>query len=348
MKVYKYRGVESDIFQRDLNTFQNNQFFASKFEMLNDPFEANFNEIISTTLDLLKNIFSVDAEKVKRHLKELLDLKQKIGILSLSKNCYSEQMWAYYASSNRGYCIEYDFEKLKDNTQNFDYSSELEIQYSDTIPTLSIDDMKSNLMLSKMYGTKKKGWIHEDEIRLIFDNSSLKNHHESAITGIYFGYQSSDDSIESFKEIFKNRNVKFYRIYPDKQKNNLNSTLFYETTKQNKFDLKKFNFEVLEYQNNSVVENYYIYLKDILTEDELKEFVLAFREEKCYKPSNINIFNTSDISNLIGIYPLKGKDYIQYADAFIALADFSCEDFLFMYPYKDFRYKEVKAELENK
>lgn len=346
MKVYKYRGIESDIIDRDISTFQKNQFFAPKFEMLNDPFEANFNEIISNTFDLIKNIFSADADKLKKQLREVIELKHKLGILSLSKTCYSEQMWAYYASSNRGYCIEYDLDKLKDKTKNFDFSSELEIIYSDEIPTLNIEDIKDNLMFKKMYGVKKRNWQHEEEIRLIFDNSSIKDHHESAMTGIYFGCQCNDSTIELFKEKFSNRDINFYKITPNKQKNIFESIVIYECRRHRKFQIAKYDFEILKYQDNSVVENYYLYLKEKLSKEELREFVSAFREEYCYKPSNLNIFDTPEISDLIGIYPLKGKEYIRYADSYIALADFSTEDFLFEYPFKDFYYKEVVKELE--
>lgn len=350
MKVYKYRGIENDKLERDISAFQNNQFFAPKFEMLSDPFEANFNENISNTLDLVKNVFSVDSDKAKQQLQEIIELKHKLGILSLSKTCYSEQMWDYYASWNRGYCIEYDFHKLKDKTKNFDFSSELEITYTDDIPTLNIEDLKGNLMIKKMYGVKKKNYIHEEEIRLIFDNSSLKSHHESAITGIYFGYQTDDKIIQLFKEKFSNRDLKFYKIYPNKKTNNLESKIIFESKRQRKFQIKKYEFEILKHQDNSVVENYYICLKNYLTSDELREFVLAFREEYCYKPSNLNIFDTSDILDLIDVYPLKGERYVRYADSFIASADFngSNEDLVLEYPLKGSYYKKVKAELEQK
>lgn len=59
----------------------------------------------------------------------------------------------------------------------------------------------------------------------------------------------------------------------------------------------------------------------------------------------MNIFNSSDISNLIGVYPLRGKEYIRYADAFIALAGSESEDSIFEYPYKDFFYKQQLEEL---
>lgn len=341
MKVYKYRGIEKDVFARDLKTFQNNQFFAPKFEVLNDPFEANFKEIISNTLDIVNNIFSIDAQKLKDQLKEVVDYKHKLGILSLSKTCLSEQMWAYYASSNKGYCIEYDLEKLKDKTQNFDFLSQLDIKYSNEIPTIGFEDLKNSQMISKMFGVKKENWRHEKEIRLIFNNSSLKSHHESAITGVCFGCHATEDNIEIFKDAFENRNIKFYKISVNKEKNRLESHCFYESIKEVKCNIDKFKFNILKHNDNTVVENYYIYLEDTPSENDLNEFASAFREKYCYKPSNLNIFNTPDVVDLIDIYPLEGKDYIRYADAFIALADFSSEDHIWNYPFKDFYYKEL-------
>ncbi|HXD93598.1 MAG TPA: DUF2971 domain-containing protein [Bacteroidia bacterium] len=346
MKVYKYRGVEIDIFNRDLDAFKKNKFFAPKFEILNDLFEANFNEIISSTVDILSDAFSIDSKELKEQIQKVVESKHKLGIFSLSKAWDIEQMWAHYASSNRGYCIEYEADKLKDKTKNFDFSEELEVTYSDEIQTLTVEDLKNRLMTQKMYGVKKKKWEYEDEIRLIFDNysfdkSSLKNHHESAITGVYFGYKAEDSLIDTFKEAFKNRDVNFYRITVNRQKNCLENNLIFESKKLRKFDINKFNVEILKYQNNSVVENYFIYLKDSLTSEELKEFISAFRDKFCYKPCNLNVFDTSKISELIGVYPLKGRDYIQYADACIAAAEFSTEEFISDYPYKDFYYKEL-------
>ena len=48
-------------------------------------------------------------------------------------------------------------------------------------------------MSTNVFGVKKENWKHEEEIRLIFNNSSLKSHHESAITGVYFGCHATED-----------------------------------------------------------------------------------------------------------------------------------------------------------
>jgi len=39
-------------------------------------------------------------------------MSKKIGIFSLSKKYDDELLWAHYANSHKGFCIEYDLEIL--------------------------------------------------------------------------------------------------------------------------------------------------------------------------------------------------------------------------------------------
>jgi hypothetical protein len=109
-----------------------------------------------------------------------------------------------------------------------------------------------------------------------------------------------------------------------------------------KFDLNKFNYEILNHSINEHIETFYVHLIDELTGDEIKEFAQAFEEINCHKLCNLHIYNNSDIQDLIEIYPLPDKDYIRYADSYIANADFSSESIIFEFPYKDFRYNKLK------
>lgn len=255
-------------------------------------------------------------------------------------------MWAYYASSNQGYCIEYDLEKLEDKTKNPDFSVQVDVCYSDKIPILDLDDIRNKLIFQKMYGTKKERWHHEEELRLIFDNSSIKKYHESAITGIYFGCNSKDSLIEVFKEAFINRNIKFYKMVVNRENNSLESIIIYESLKDELTKINQYSFEILKYENNKTVENYFIYLKGKLDINIISDFVFLFRENYCYKPSNINIFDSLEIIDLLGTFSLKGKDYIRYADAYIASSYFDAQEVIDEYPFKDPFYQQQLREME--
>ena len=345
MKVYKYRGIEEKYLERDIDTFKSNQFFAPKFEMLNDPFEGSFNETISEKIDLLSTLFSIDSTNIKNRLNDLIQFKNKLGIFSLSKSCTSEQMWAHYANSHQGYCIEYDIEKLNSRTHNSDFCEQLDVFYSEVQPTLDFNSIQKRSMLQKMFGTKKENWKYEEEIRLIFDNSSLKSHHESAITGVYFGYKTPEYVIEKIRKAFIDRSINFYKIKVNEQTYQLEPKLIHTEIRPQIRNLENYNFDILKYHSDSLIEIYYIHLKDSLSKDELNDFVGVFREANCYLPSNLYIFNTSKITHLIGVYPLKGIDYIEYANAFIALADSDSEGISFYDILKNLTYEEELEEI---
>jgi len=341
MKAYKYRSIEKDVFERDLKTLSENCFYSSNYSMLNDPFDIYFNEEISQFIDLLKTLFPhEELNNLEKQFKEVLNFKEEIGVYCLSTDVLNEQLWAYYASSYSGYCIEYDLEKLVDKGQNFDFQYQFEIDYKDNIPTLDINDF-TNLQegfLRKMFATKKSTWKHEKEIRLIFDKYGLKKFHSSAITGIYFGIRTPEIIKESFYGLFKDVDVKFYEVFPSNFK--LDFKLINETKRELKYDLTKFDFEILRYKMNVTHESYYIFYKGSKKESEIIEFVLAFREKFCIKENSLYVFDNKDVESLIDIYPKNDDEYIKYVDSIITVSD-NWEESVINNPFKDFKYDEI-------
>lgn len=345
MKVYKYRSIEKEVFERDFETIINDSFFSSSYSMLNDPFDIYFNEEISQLIKILRTLFPLnDLDDFEKQFKEILDFKKEIGVYCLSKNFLNEQLWAYYASSYSGYCIEYDLEKLLDKGQNFDFQYQLEIDYKDDIPTLGVTDIRNSHdnFIKKMFATKKSTWRHEEEIRLIFDKYGMKKFHPSAITGVYFGIRTPKIVKESFYEQFKDLNVKFYEVFPSNFK--LDFKLINETKRKLKYDLSKFDFEILLHKMNVLHESYYIFYKGSNMESEIKEFVLAFREKFCIKENTLYLFDNREVTNLIDVYPKNDEEYIKYADSIITVVD-DWEELIINNPFKDFKYDII---LKNK
>lgn len=323
MKVYKYRSIEKDIFDRDIKTLKDNSFYSSNYSALNDPFDIYFNEEISQSVDLLKILFPfIEFDNLKKYLKEVLDFKEKIGIYCLSTDFLNEQLWAYYASSYAGYCVEYDLDRLIDKEQNFDFQYKFKVDYKESVPTLGIEDM-SNLrdgFIQKMFATKKSAWKHEKEIRLIFDKYGMKKFHPSAITGIYFGIKTPEIVKETFYKLFENNNVKFYEVFPSHFE--LDFKLVYETKRKLKYDITRFDFEVLRYRTNISHESYYIFYKGEKKESEVIDFILAFRELYCIKESNsLYIFDNKNVESLIDIYPKNDMQNREYVNSIISIND---------------------------
>lgn len=345
MKVYKYRSIEKDVFERDFEAIKNNSFFSSNYSMLNDPFDIYFNEEISQLTEILKVLFPFkELNNFEFQFKEVLKFKEEIGVYCLSTDFLNEQLWAYYASSYSGYCIEYDLDKLIDKGQNFDFQYQFQIDYKDNIPTLSVEDI-INLQdgfIKKMFATKKTAWQHEKEVRLIFNKYGMKKIHPSAITGIYFGIKTPEIIKNSFYDLFKNMEIKFYEVFPANFE--LDFKLIYETKRDLKYDLSKFKFEILKHTINTVHESFYIFYKGSEDELEVKEFILAFREAFCIKENSLYIFNNKEVKALIDIYPKNDAEYITYTDSIITVSD-DWEEARIYNPFKDFRYDEIKNSL---
>jgi len=342
MKVYKYRSIEEDIFKRDFETINNNSFYSSNYSMLNDPFDIYFNEEISQVIDLLKTLFPhSELDNLEKQFREVLNFKEEIGVYCLSTDFLNEQLWAYYASSYFGYCIEYDLDKLIDKGQNFDFQYQFEIDYKDNIPTLGIEDL-INLQdgfIRKMFATKKSAWQHEKEIRLIFDKYGMKKIHRSAITGIYFGIKTPEKVKENFYKLFENDDVKFYEVFPSNFE--LDFKLVNETKRKLKHDINNFDFEILKHRINVSHESYYVFYKGRKNEIDIKEFILAFREAFLIKESNsLYIFDNKEVESLIDVYPKNDEQYINYANSIISVCD-DWEEAGINNPYKDFHYNEI-------
>lgn len=341
MKAYKYRSIEKDIFERDFETIKNNSFYSSNYNMLNDPFDIYFNDEISQVIGLLKALFPYqELDNFENQFKEVLNFKEEIGVYCLSTDFLNEQLWAYYASSYWGYCIEYDLEKLIDKGQNFDFQYKFEIDYKDNIPTLGIDDL-INLQdgfIKKMFATKKTIWKHEEEIRLIFDKYGMKKFHPSAITGIYFGIKTPEIIKESFYGLFKDLDVKFYEVFPSNFK--LDFKLINETKRKFKYDISKFQFDILDHTTNVLHEIYYIFYNHDIHSLSIKEFILAFREKYCVKENTLYLFNNKEAKSLINVLQKSEKEYIFYTDSIITVSD-SGEDIDIYNPLKDTKYNEI-------
>lgn len=212
MKVYKYRSGS----ERDIETLVNNQFYSASIDSLNDIQEAkvqiNNNEF--KLFDLLLNTNDLkDSNSFKIILEKYLQQTKEYGIYSLSKNYDNELLWAYYSNSHKGFCIEYDFNILKQYQLEPEFFCDVE--YQKDIPIISTNDLlnnKSRILDIKSLATKSKNWEHEDEYRIITGKIGLVDFYSRAIKAIYFGSRTKEKAIKTLMEQLKGRNIKYYKM----------------------------------------------------------------------------------------------------------------------------------------
>jgi Protein of unknown function (DUF2971) len=221
LNVNKYRGGVKSIFDRDLNSLEQDWFWAPTREKLNDPCEGMVSpETLLTQLELIVKIFGAadlkvqsSFEKLKMALNDMLNHKDTSGVYSLSQNPTDELLWAHYAYSHYGFCIEYDLETLlRFGRNDFKYFN---VVYDEHPPQLTIDDL-SNLQegsafIQKLIGVKSKKWVYEQEIRIVTSKSGKQHYDYRSIKAIHFGLRMEDGQKEEIMRRMQGRGIKYYQ-----------------------------------------------------------------------------------------------------------------------------------------
>ena len=83
------------------------------------------------------------------------------------------------------------------------------------MPQIDISTIRGNEIVEKLkrfIGTKSSSWVHEKEIRLIFENTGLFEIDYKAVTAIYFGCRMPDGDIDYIMEKLKGRGLKYFKM----------------------------------------------------------------------------------------------------------------------------------------
>lgn len=189
MRVFKYRGGDWAIVKRDLRSLAKNELYIAPFVFLNDPFEStvvidhNSFEIGSLVLgwatgkktDQIKK----DSSEFKEAVEALVNFTKGIGVYSLSKTATDELLWAHYANSHQGFCLEFDREQLL--AYKLEAEEVLEVDYVRKPPTISMvgfmaSESGKGALLQKLVATKSVRWGYEKEIRICVGRAGLREY----------------------------------------------------------------------------------------------------------------------------------------------------------------------------
>lgn len=201
---YKYRANLADENGncRDTDSLIKGELYAPKMKDLNDPFEGSVE---------LPNAYSEDY-----WVTPLLQQNYNAGVYSMSKQKEGEDfpcnelLWAHYANSHKGFCIEYDLDKLDICiTGNIDYR--IDVLYQENKPTILPDD-SIEAKVKKAFSTKSLAWDYENEYRLIFSSSGVKKIAFEAIRAIYFGLNMPLAERNAIVNGLKDKSIEFYQI----------------------------------------------------------------------------------------------------------------------------------------
>ena len=321
MEIFKYRGGDKKIFKRDLFALEHNFFWGAKIDDLNDPCEALIlSDKLDQQLNALKYIIGKKKEGSLNGVKEaylnLIEKNKKLGVYSLSKTFNDELLWAHYAYSHFGFCIEFDLETLKSGYRNNLLS--FDVKYENSPPEIDLRDINSNAqeMFDKLVGFKSKRWEYEKEYRLITDFSGEYFYPPNAVKAIYFGIRTKEENKNKIKEVLRGRGIKFYQIIQKEKTFDFDRKLLEDNDYENVHYMKewsvgktKVRFELIDTKYADLIKRGDIVVKINKTLDstELRKFSNYLRNELFFKSKDL----------LIQIYQEHQKpDSLNWANAF--------------------------------
>lgn len=315
--VYKYRGE----FERDTKSLLANELFAPDYRSLNDPFECS--------CEFPPEKMAPDVGNVKR---DMFDA----GIYSLTKlrvdetfPC-NELLWAHYANSHKGFCIEFDLDKLRNTILSDTNIRPIDVKYSKERPILSSEELSdTEIVQQKVFGMKSLPWEYENEIRLIFPNNGFKQYSRNAISKIFFGLNISYKNRQHIIDNITDEQIELFQI------NRIGNTYALSCGKLSRDDVNK--YEIIYEKHNPKVENYYLYYySDSKDENSLTHLIQTFRKKRGNRPMNLSVYDDKCVIPFIGKYPLSVDEAKIDGKHWIAMSTFDAPELTFMHPGRDY------------
>jgi Protein of unknown function (DUF2971) len=173
----------------------------------------------SSDIELMRKSFQKTPESAKPYIEKIsIEIQQEISnkyrVYCLGPDPLNQLMWAHYADSHRGICIEF-------NLRNNLMCQAVACEYLDSYPSIPIYSIneKDN---QRMILAKSKVWSYEKEYRIIAEEFDPTTTHHlpvtknnfldipiGSITSIIVGCQADFNRVSALvKEINRNINVK--------------------------------------------------------------------------------------------------------------------------------------------
>lgn len=224
-KLYRYMPIERHTIS-NLCMLLNGKFSLSDFKNFNDPLDSDILKIIQNALNndqkYVSDRYDGNRSVLKSLLTKCLSVKNPVEINSML-------MWAYYADSHKGICVEYDTKDFIDfvieTHQEFNrlgYEMPLcwflPVKY---ISEISMSQYKKNMMNGSWPITlfeKRDCWSHEDEWRIFYGHSDLlvDKYEDRSIKivpqKIYLGCNINKDTESKIKECFSQEEVEIENV----------------------------------------------------------------------------------------------------------------------------------------
>jgi hypothetical protein len=249
-RIFKYRSFDKDGHFKGF--LKRNELYFSSPVKFNDPFDCRIVPTFEKCNkdEFYKKVFEHNKERHPKlsnaELKKMTDknfaenyaiirdpklfskrvnemMDSLIGVFTLTEDNTNILMWSHYADSHKGFCVEYDSQRLLQICYNYakigDFIVAIKVKYSSIYPQINPyklnHDDEDYLDYMDCLTVKSEVWSYEKEWRLIYSrhpNEAL-SFPDNIVKAIYFGVNCSDENINTVKNLTKEKKIipKFYK-----------------------------------------------------------------------------------------------------------------------------------------
>lgn len=173
-------------------------FWFSKAHFLNDPYD-----VCANIIDLFPSFKAALCQKYGS-MESYYEMVRKFAICCFTTDCRNKHMWALYADSYKGWCLEFESEQII-NTPNTGVPSKLyDVHYIDEYPNFDNPDLQLDIithdgssrlndfirderdeekLFTYLLSLKERIiWEHEDEKRIFLGNIYYHLHPEDWVS----------------------------------------------------------------------------------------------------------------------------------------------------------------------
>ena len=204
--IFKYKplSTRTDLI-RFYDIIKNHRIFFPTSTQLNDPFEG---QLPSIGLGIAGSSLMKKADREYGFVKEQ---KNTIHIMSLSEDCWSTQLWAYYCNNYTGVCFCFKTNQTFKDIRKVEYVTEYDNQGFEVIADLETIE---KVLLKRVF-QKKIGWKYENEWRMIrlSQNTEYLYFDERELIALIIGH-NIDKETEQFILNTVPDNLPVYKTYP--------------------------------------------------------------------------------------------------------------------------------------
>lgn len=223
-RLFKYRPCDS----YSLENLKNDKVWLAHPSSFNDPYDChNFFDHMKLLRERSPMLLDKLSKDMARTLSDLFNsrtvsFKGAFRVCSFSARSDSSLMWAHYADSHKGFCIEYDVTGAELDSERF----MLPVLYKGQVHDSSrffADDQEDELRASaSVFGAalvKSKDWEYEQEWRLVFNIGHLEDRSSKGTAypmpqakAVYIGSHMPLEDVYRLRAICEPKGIKQFRM----------------------------------------------------------------------------------------------------------------------------------------